>query len=124
MLAGNDNDGFILTLIEWRCRPLLAVKLATKRLTEACSAVVDALMDRLVIWVKTLTFDNGAEFRGHERMTVRPGSKVYFAGPFSAYQRGSNERVNGLIRRCLPKGTPFRDRAQQRLEKIAAGINN
>ena len=48
----------------------------------------------------------------------------HFADPYSAYQRGSNEQVNGLIRRQLPKGTSFKGLTQTHLDEIVENINN
>lgn len=124
LIVGKNQDGFILTLVERVSRMLHTVKLATKRPAEVCRAVVHALLDRPVSWVKTITLDNGTEFRDHHIMSEELGVQVYFADPYSAYQRGSNEQVNGLIRRYLPKGTSFKDLTQQRLNQIVEEINN
>lgn len=124
LVVGNNQDGFVLTLVERVSRMLLAVRTATKRPAEVGRAVIEALLDRPVPWVKTITFDNGTEFRDHETMTNELGARVYFADPYSAYQRGSNEQVNGLLRRYLPKGTSFRDLAQNQLDQIVQKINN
>jgi len=124
LVVGKNQDGFILTLVERVSRMLLAVKTATKRSAEVGRAVIEALLDRPISWVKTITFDNGTEFRDHETMSKELGVQVYFADPYSAYQRGSNEQVNGLIRRELPKGTSFTELTQQRLDQIVEEINN
>lgn len=124
LVVGNQQDGFIVTLVERVSRMLHAVRTATKRPAEVCRAVIQALLDRPVSWVRTITFDNGTEFREHEIMTQQLGAQVYFADPYSAYQRGSNEQVNGLVRRYLPKGTSFKDLTQQELDQIVEAINN
>jgi IS30 family transposase len=124
LVVGKNQDGFILTLVERVSRMLHAVKLATKRPAEVCRAVIQALLDWPVSWVQTITFDNGTEFYEHETITQEVGAQVYFADPYSAYQRGSNEQVNGLLRRYLPKGTSFKDLAQQPLDEIVEEINN
>ena len=124
LVVGRNQDGFILTLVERVFRMLHAAKIATKRPAEACRAVIDALLDRPVSWVRTITFDNGTEFCDHETITRELGAQVYFADPYSAYQRGTNEQVNGLLRRYLPKGTGFKDLTQKQLDNIVEEINN
>jgi IS30 family transposase len=124
LVVGANQDGFILTLVERASRMLHAVKIASKRSAEVCQAVINALLDRPVSWVRTITFDNGTEFRDHETMTRELGAQVYFADPYSAYQRGSNEQVNGLIRRYLPKGTSFKNLTQLQLDTIVDELNN
>ena len=57
--------------------------------------------------IKTLTVDNGNEFALHDRISKELGTIVYFAAPYSPWERGLNENTNGLIRRSYPKGTDF-----------------
>lgn len=73
---------------------------------------------------KTVTVDNGSEFMEHERITEVTGVKVYFADPYSSYQRGSNENSNGLLRRYLPKRTNIDKLTQEELDGIAEDLNN
>ena len=61
---------------------------------------------------KTITVDNGCEFqdcKGMERSkrARKPRTKIYYCHPYSAYERGSNENMNRIIRRFFPKGTNF-----------------
>ena len=56
---------------------------------------------------KTLTVDNGKEFAEFKRIQLKTGLAVYFADPYSAWQRGTNENTNGLLRWYFPKGTDF-----------------
>src|SRR3546814_2338118 len=55
----------------------------------------------------TLTLDNGREFAGHERIALRSQCQVFFADPYSSWQRGTNENTNGLLRQYFPKGSDF-----------------
>jgi IS30 family transposase len=123
-VIGKNNDGFIVTLVERTSRLLYAVKTQTKKACEVAQAVIEALLDRPASWLKTLTFDNGTEFALHERMADALPLAIYFADPYSSYQRGTNENTNGLIRRYLPKGTCFADLTQRRLDSIVDQINN
>lgn len=124
LVVGRGQDGFILTLVERASRLLHAVKVATRRAAEVGRAVIEALLDRPVSWVRTLTFDNGSEFADHAAIAKGLGVAVYFADPYAAYQRGSNEQVNGLLRRYLPKGTPFESLLDQDLQHLVDRINN
>ena len=66
------------------------------------SAIVDKLQP-LAARVKTLTFDNGKEFAGHAYIDEQLQSTAYFARPFTSWERGSNENLNGLLRQYVPK---------------------
>lgn len=61
---------------------------------------------------KSITVDNGCEFQDFEGIEAahrRKGKRtvVFFCHPYSAFERGSNENMNRLIRRFFPKGTSF-----------------
>lgn len=124
LVVGKAQDGFILTLVERVARLSTALKLKAKRAADVCQAVVEALIDLPVSWVKSITFDNGTEFRDHQAMSKELGVPVYFADPYAAYQRGSNEQFNGLLRRYLPKGTSFANLDQDMLNQITEELNN
>lgn len=79
---------------------------------------------------KSITFDNGSEFAdcaGMERSVYgknRKRTKVYYCHPYSAYERGTNENINKMIRRFLPKGTDFRKVSVAYIKRVEAWINN
>ena len=74
--------------------------------------------------LRTITFDNGTEFSLFKSLEEACECDVFFADPYSAWQRGLNEQTNGLIRRFLPKGTSFKDLDDNVLEQIVWNINN
>ena len=73
---------------------------------------------------KTLTLDNGSEFTRHEDITRVTGVEVYFCDPYSSWQRGANENVNGLLRGYLPKKHSIDNLTQDELDDIALELNN
>jgi len=78
---------------------------------------------------KTLTCDNGCEFLDHEgieQSAVTDGKRVsvYYAHPYSAWERGSNENANKLIRRFIPKGADIGEFSPERIQLIEHWINN
>ena len=78
---------------------------------------------------KTITCDNGCEnldFEGIERsvLTKQSRTKVYYAHPYSAWERGSNENANKLIRRFIPKGANIGEFSHERIKMIEHWINN
>ena len=74
--------------------------------------------------VRSVTADNGSEFAFHYELADALAVPTYFADPYSAYQRGSNEHFNGRLRRYLPKGTSFADLTQDELDEFVHEINN
>lgn len=73
---------------------------------------------------KTLTVDNGHENAGHQEISSKLGTKVYFAHPYHSWERGTNENTNGLIRRYLPKGTDFATVSSKEIKTIEDRLND
>ncbi len=79
---------------------------------------------------KSITFDNGSEFSdcaGIEKSIYgknRKRTKVYYCHPYSAFERGTNENINRMIRRFLPKGTDFRKVTAAYILRVQTWINN
>ena len=123
-IVGKNQDSFIVTLVERTSRWLHAVEVFTKNAAHVADAIVEMLLDWPTSWVKTITFDNGTEFACHEHIARELNVDIYFADPYASYQRGSNEQVNGLIRRSLPKGTCFKSLRPNQLQNIVHLLNN
>jgi IS30 family transposase len=73
---------------------------------------------------RTITFDNGKEFAEHEQLAAATGLDVYFANPYCAWQRGTNENTNGLVRQYWPKGTDFRDVSHRAVADLQSSMND
>ena len=74
--------------------------------------------------VKTITADNGAEFHIYKQIEAQLAIDFYFATPHHAWERGTNENTNGLIRQYLPKRFNMKTLSQLDCQIIAEKINN
>jgi len=74
--------------------------------------------------VHTLTSDNGVEFHGYKHLERALGATFYFATPHHAWERGTNENTNGLLRQYLPKGTHLAHLTQRLCDDIAGKLNH
>lgn len=79
---------------------------------------------------KTITVDNGTEFlyfKGMERSVIDSNKKrvkIYYAHPYSSWERGTNENANKMIRRFIPKGTDISKISKQAIKRIEQWLNN
>lgn len=78
---------------------------------------------------KSITVDNGCEFQDFEGIEIahrRKGKRtvVFFCHPYSAYERGSNENMNRIIRRFFPKGTNFDEVTREQVEEAERWMNH
>ena len=89
----------------------------TERTTTAFKKIPNTLR-------KTMTVDNGKEFASFKQIEQKVGVKVYFADPYAAWQRGTNENTNGLLRRYFPKGFDFSRVSNYLVAKVVKKLNN
>jgi len=71
----------------------------------------------------TITCDNGKEFSNHRAIAEALQANVYFAHPQAAWERGSNENANGLIRQYFPKGTNFAELTDEEIRRAEMRLN-
>lgn len=100
-------------------------KLLTSATAEETLKAQKIIFGRLPLEARrSTTVDNGSEHVRHLDLERELEIKTYFADPYSAWQRGTNEYHNGLIRRYLPKGSDFNELSQEDLDDILWEINN
>jgi IS30 family transposase len=123
-LISRKSKAALNSLTERKSRLLLLTKIDRKGAAETNRAIIKRLQKLPVKARRSLTLDNGTENAKHEKLTVRLGIKCYFAHPYAAWQRGTNEHINGLIRWYLPKGTDFSKIDKEQIARIESLINN
>jgi len=104
-IIGKNHQGGVVTLNERRSGFLLAAPIANRKVITVNRAIIECFFHIPQHLRKTLTLDNGMEFAGFKDIQEALGLDIYFADPYSPWQRGSNENLNGLIRQYLPKGS-------------------
>lgn len=117
----------ILTLTERKTRFEIILRVNAKTSAETVKAL-NRLIKRFPHGTfQTITVDNGSEFQDCHGMEHDPqGTKrltVYYAHPYSSWERGTNERNNRIIRRYIPKGKSMAKLTQTDCDNIAAAIN-
>ena len=60
----------------------------------------------------------------HKWLSDKIGIDIYFAHPYSSWERGTNENTNGLIRRFFPKKTDFNMVTIKQLKEAQNNLNN
>ena len=98
-------------------------KLNKDKDAEALAEVVIHLLKPFKNIIKTITTDNGTEFACHERISLTLEAPVYFADPYSSWQKGGIENENGLIRQYIPKSTKMENVSHQDVNRIMHKIN-
>lgn len=123
-VEGSKGSGHITTHVERKSRYLVAAKLANKTAAVTAQAVSSAFRKIPAALRHTLTLDNGKEFARFSDIEKDTGLTVYFADPYSAWQRGTNENTNGLLRRYFQKGMDFRTVSEKALAEVVKKLNH
>jgi IS30 family transposase len=124
LVSGKMGTGYFVTHLERKSRYLKAKKIKNKKAESFNLATLELFKNEPKDKLRTLTLDNGKEFTDFKVIEKELGIDIYFADPFSSWQRGSNEHANGILRRFFPKGTDFTKVTHGQLRTAVARINN
>ena len=122
-IVGRGNHGAIVTLIERSTNMLFMRKLKKGKNAIELARTVIHLLSPFKGHVKSITTDNGTEFACHEMIGKSLGVNIYFADPYSSWQKGGIENANGLIRQYVPKSETFEHVSHQQITKFSKKIN-
>ena len=124
LIKGKANASAVATVVERKTRYLILAKVenatspvVTQGFIREMRRVPDALL-------QTFTYDRGVEMTRHADLAQELNLSVFFADPYSPWQRGTNENTNGVVREYLPKGTDLSGYSQEELNAIADIIND
>ncbi len=122
-VIGKNHQGALVTIVDRVSKFTLIKKVASKHaevVTEATIALLQPYLDKAL----TITADNGKEFAGHEKIKAALDADVYFAHPYSSWERGLNENTNGLIRQYFTKGSSFENITDKDVEEVMKKLNH
>ena len=125
ILGKRETSEALLCLDERYSRKRYLVKIAS-RSAEAVAEGIQKIKRRcgenFPKIFQTITSDNGSEFA--DLPSLLPETKIYYAHPYSSFERGTNEKQNSLVRRFFPKGTDFGAVSDEKIAFVEEWINN
>jgi len=121
-VLGKGSPHCIVSLVERKSGYVLIGPLAARNKEQAALRTIE-LIRRHRPSFRSITADNGTEFHGYADIEAATGVPFYFATPHHAWERGTNENTNGLIRQYLPKNTSMARLTQAHCNAIARELN-
>lgn len=121
-IVGKGHRQAIVTLTERKSRLALLRKVERRTAALVRQAVID-LLHPVAERTHTITGDNGKEFAEHECIAQALDADFFFAHPYAAWERGTNENMNGLIRQYIPKKRALASVTEVELEQIMSKLN-
>jgi IS30 family transposase len=123
LIMGKDRQSAIGTLNERTTRTVILVHLKARDAASVRKAFEKEFKSIPSQMKKTLTYDNGTEMAQHKLFSKNTKIKVYFAHPYSPWERPTNENSNGLLRDYFPKGTDLSNISKKRLKEVQNQLN-
>lgn len=121
----NGKEAVVLSLLEKKTQTYLAYRIPSKT-SEAVMDAMNALHreygEHFAEVFKTITVDNGSEFADFAQVASW-GTQIYFAHPYSSWERPQNERHNGLFRAFVPKGVSIEQFTHEDILAAADELN-
>jgi IS30 family transposase len=129
----HGSNAALLTLVERKHRRTIIRKIPDKTQASVLKAIKGIERDygarRFRQIFKTITADNGSEFLDFEALetsvfTKQQRTRVFYAHPYSSWERGSNENANRMIRRFVAKGRDIARFTKQRIREVEEWLND
>jgi transposase, IS30 family len=123
LVMGKERLSAIGTIVERTTRTIIIVHLKARDATSVRKAFEKEFKSIPTQMKKSMTYDNGSEMAQHKLFTKNTNMAVYFAHPYSPWERPTNENSNGLIRDYFPKGTDFSKVTKKELKRVQNELN-
>lgn len=120
--VGNKKK-VITTLVERKSRMVFLMKNNSKHSRGVMEKISDKFEGLPQQMCKTITFDQGSEFADYRYLEGKMACRVYYCETHSPWQKGSNENMNGRLRRYLPSTTLIDHCSQAELDLLANKMN-
>lgn len=118
--AGGSKTA-LLTMTERQSRKEIIIKIPDKTTTSVKKALAQLKAED----IKTITTDNGSEFmRYKDLVALLHGGEVYYCHSYAAWEKGTNEIHNRMIRRWYPKGTDFKTIPKTEIAQLVEWMNH
>jgi IS30 family transposase len=123
-MVGRRHKGYILTCVDRASRYLIARKLQTCAAEPVAMQFEQTIRKLPASKRHSITLDNGREFARPGELEKRLRLNVFFAHPYHAWERGTNENTNGLLRQYLPKGSDLSILTDEQLLSYVNALNH
>jgi IS30 family transposase len=123
-VQGSGSRVGLASHVERKSRYTILAKLADGKAATFNAGTIRAFKRHGDLPRRTMTADNGKEFAAHGDLAAALGLDVYFARPYHAWERGTNENTNGLVRQFFPKGLDLRKVTPRQVTNVEHLLNN
>jgi len=122
-IIGAGKKGAIVTMVD-RKSMFLKLSVPCGKNSKIVANEIKRLLYPFKKKIHTITTDNGLEFAQHKTISKALKCDYYFCDPYSSWQRGLNENINGLIRQYIPKGSSFENITIKQIKEIENKLNH
>lgn len=125
VLGHKSKDNALLTLVERKTRMEIIRRIPSKDASAVTVALNNIFSEypKLQDTFKSITSDNGSEFSELTEQGKESQIDIYFAHPYASWERGTNERHNGIIRRFIKKGQPIHAYTDEQIHEVETWMN-
>lgn len=121
----NKGEPVLITMVERKTRYLLTKKVWGQSAEMILKGTLQLMEKQGLECFKTLTTDNGSEFSTLSLIEAETSNvQVFFTHAYASWEKGTNERHNGILREFIPKGKSLKNLTYNELHTYTNAINN